>query len=269
MHSRVSVRQFPGVLGALFALVAAVPAAAQTHDEARLTVGVAGGYIGGSTLWSVDHQPIINLDGNQSLLNLHRRLGSNLTISAQGAYYISPHLGYTAEFTYVGLGTEDNCDFVSGNNSLPGQDACAALNGSNRPASAVSLMGGVVWRPFSRTAYQPYIRGLIGAAVVPRSTLQLASTFGVELENRLEIYTEENSRMVRPSSTVGFGISTAANAGYQLTIEGRGTAAVIPVVTGPTLYQGLKPPSSNRLKVFPSILVGLNIVLERRRGRRY
>lgn len=119
MNPRASARQFPGVLCALAALLAA-PASAQTHDEARLTVGVAGGYIGGSSLWTVKNQPITDVDGSQDFLNLHRRLGSNLTLSAQGAYYASAHLGYTAEFTYVGLGTEDACELASGSGGLPG-----------------------------------------------------------------------------------------------------------------------------------------------------
>jgi hypothetical protein len=269
MNSRVLVRCIPGVLGTVATLLVARPATAQTHDEARLTVGVALGYIGGSSLWSVDNQPIFDIAGDTARLNLHRRLGANLTLSAQGAYYASPHWGYTAEFTYVGLGTEDNCELASTENSPPSPEACAALNGTNRPASAVSLMGGVVWRPWSRSAYQPYLRGIAGAAVVPRSTLQMASTFGPELENRLEIYIEDNSHMVRPSATFGAGISTAPNAGYQLTLEARGTAAIIPVVTGPTLHQIMRPPSESRVKIFPSFLVGLNIVLEKRRGRRY
>ena len=269
MHPRVSVLRYLGVLSGLVAPLAPSPASAQTHDEARATVGVAIGYIGGSNLWTVKNQSIINLDGENALLDLHRRLGSNLTMSAQGAYFASAHLGYTAEFTYIGLGTEDGCKFVSGNGVLPAQDACTALNGTDRPASAVSLMGGVIWRPFSRAAYQPYLRGLIGAAVVPRSTVAMSSTFGLQEEDRLEIYTENNSRMVRPSGAVGFGLATAPNAGYQLTIEGRATGAVIPVVTGTTPNQGLVPPSAERFKVFPSFMVGLNIVLERRRGRRY
>ncbi len=268
MHSRVCALRYLGVLCGLAAPLSPSPASAQSHDEARVTVGVAGGYIGGTSLWSVKGQPIIGFSNDTSLLNLNRRLGSNLTLSAQGAYYPSANLGFTAEFTYIGLGSEDGCALSSGG-GFPAEDACTALNGTNRPASAVSLMGGIVWRPFSRAAYQPYFRGLIGAAVVPRSTLQMSSTFGLEEENRLEIYSENNSRMIRPSGAVGFGLATAPSGGYQLTVEGRATGAVIPVVTGTTPNQGLVPPSAERFKVFPSFMVGLNIVLERRRGRRY
>jgi hypothetical protein len=270
MPYRSSERYVAGILCALAIVLRAAAAGAQTHDEARLTVGVAMGYIKGTDLWTINQQPIIDLDQTTDLLNLHRRLTSNLSLSAQMAYYRSAHFGFTAEFTYIGLGTEDNCDLAAGGGGIPGGPACTALKGVNRPASAVAVMGGMLWRPASRTAYQPYVRGLLGAAVVPRSTLEVASVFGAQDENRLEIYAAEtNSHMIRPSVTVGLGIATASSAGYQLSVEVRESWIVIPIVTGTTTYQGLVPPSANRLKTFPSVLVGLNIVLEQRRGRRY
>jgi hypothetical protein len=270
MLLRSSVRHhLPGILGTLALLLGAVPAVGQIHDEARLTVGMALGYIKGAELWRVSHQPITEFDLEQDIFDLHRTITSNLTLSAQASYFPSSHLGYTGEFTYIGLGTEDNCQHVGGAGGDPGTAACAALSGVTRPGSSVSLMGGVIWRPISRTAYQPFVRGLLGAAVVPRSTLQLSSTFGVLQDSRLDIYTQENSHMVRPSGTLGVGIATAPSAGYQLSIELRESWVVIPVVTGPTVEAGLDPPSANRLKAFPGFMVGLNIVLERRRGRRY
>lgn len=269
MTTQPSDRHISSVLCALAMLLGAAPAVAQSHDEARLTVGVAIGYIRGSSLWTVNHQPIINLDGEQDLLNLQRSLSSNLTLSAQGTYFSSSHFGYTGEFSYIGLGTEDNCDLAGTPGGIPGGPACEALKGATRQGSSVSLMGGVVLRPASRTAYQPFVRGLLGVGVVPRSTLQLASTWGTELENRMEIYTEDNSHMVRPSAALGLGIATAPSAGYQLSVEVRETWMIIPVVTGTTASQLLKPPSANRVKAFPSFMVGLSIVLERQRGRRY
>ena len=259
----------PGALGTLALLLGAVPAIGQTHDEAQATVGFAIGYIHGTSLWSVNRQPIINLDLSQDLLNIQRTLTSNLTLSAQATYFRNSHFGYTGEFTYIGLGTEDACDLAGTAGGDPGGPACAALKGDTRPASAVSVMGGVMLRPISRTAYQPYLKGLLGVALVPHSTLLLAANWGTQLENRMEIYTGTSSHMIRPAATIGAGIATAPSAGYQLTAEVRETWAVMPVVTGPTQYQLLEPPSANRIKAFPSFLVGFNIVLERRRGRRY
>jgi hypothetical protein len=269
MPIRSSARLISGVLGALAVLLGAAPASSQTHDEARLTVGVAVGYIHGTSLWSVDRQPIINSDRNQDLLNIQRTLTSNLTLSAQATFYRSSHLGYTAEFTYIGLGTEDACELAGSPGGDIGGPACLALKGDTRPASAVSVMGGAVWRPISHTAAQPYVKGMLGAALVPHSTLLLAANWGALLENRMEIYTGTSSHMIRPAATIGAGIATAPSAGYQLSIEVRETWAMMPVVTGPTQYQLLVPPSANRIKSFPSFLVGLSIVLERQRGRRY
>lgn len=270
MLLRSAVRHvLPGILGLIALLPGAVPAVGQTHDDARLTVGFAVGYIHGTSLWSVDRQPIINLDLSQDLLNIQRTLTSNLTLSAQASYFSSSHFGYTGEFTYIGLGTEDACNLAGTAGGEPGGPACAALKGDTRPASAVSVMGGVMLRPITGTAVQPYLKGLLGVALVPHSTLLLAANWGTQLENRMEIYTGSSSHMVRPAATMAAGIATAPSAGYQLTAELRETWAVMPVVTGPTQYQLLEPPSANRVKAFPSFLVGLNIVLERRRGRRY
>lgn len=272
MPQRLSDLTRAAAMAALVAVFPLVATAQASHDESRLIVGAGFGWIGGTDLWSVNRQPIRTAPESDQTdyLDIKRSVQPSVSISAQGIYFKGPHLGYAAEFTYLGLGTSDACAVSAGTSPyITSQEACQGLNGLERPASAVSLMGGAVLRPFSHSWIQPYFRGMVGAALVPRNTLEVASEFGTDLENRIQIYEGDNSRVARPSWLAGIGIATAPDAGYQFQAEFRESWIQMPIVTGTTVYQGFTPPSKLALKRFPSILISINIVLERRRGRRY
>ena len=47
-------------LAAMLLLASTAKLPAQTNDEARLTLGMAAGYIGSHVLWTVPNQPILS-----------------------------------------------------------------------------------------------------------------------------------------------------------------------------------------------------------------
>jgi hypothetical protein len=250
--------------------VLAHPGTAQrTHDESRLVIGLAGGWIGGQRLWVVPKQPIEIFSDEIDTVGLTRSLSSNLTIGAQGVYFPSAHVGYTAEFTYIGLGTVDACEIKTTRGSAITRGACNQLNGLNRSASSVTAMGGLYLRPNSRAAYQPYLKALGGFALVPRSTATVEVTWGPNLDSLLTIYEHTGSKQMQPTGALAFGVATAPSNGYQLRVEFRETFVQLPTVAGPTQFQGTRPPIRRLWKGLPSLTVGFDIVLERRRGRRY
>lgn len=258
------------LLPALLASLTPITLAAQaTRDQTRLVIGVAGGWIGGKELWAVPNQPISALAQQTEIFDLGRRLRSNVTMSATGTYFPGSHLGYSGDITYLGLGTVDRCRITVSAGDFVNEQACRALDGNQRSASAVAAMGGVTLRPLSRAVVQPYARVLAGVAIVPRGTVQMTANFGVEDDAILPIYVEENRKDLKPAAGLVLGLATASSNGYQFRIEARGTWVRLPVVAGATERENLAPPTAVRSTFLPSLVVGMDIVLEKRRGRRY
>ena len=258
----------------IISLAVAAPAisAQATTDQSRLVVGVMGGWIGGKDLWSVASQPVFAIGNQFDEFAIDRRLRSNVTFSGQATFFPSDNLGWTAEVTYLGLGTADRCEMVTSSGDFINEAACAAIDGMERSASAVALMGGVVLRPWSRGLIQPYFRAVVGMALVPRSTTAVTATFGQFGESALPLYEEDGSRAAKPTGALSLGFATEPGSGYQFRVEGRLSATQLRVVTGPTATNAgasLVPPSKSEWVVMPSIMVGIDIVLEKRRGRRY
>jgi hypothetical protein len=259
--------------GAIAALLLAPCAAlvGQTNDESRLTMGISAGWIASAQLWDIPRQEISSPFGDPDFYHLHRELRSDITISGHGTYFRGPHLGFTGEFTYLGLGTTDACTVVQNGGNAELQAACDALQGVQHSAVVTTAQGGVVLRPWSRTFIQPYLTGTAGVAFTPRSTVEMTSIYGNIGDTlvTLNIYQDDHTPEIRPSWTLGAGFATAPSSGYQLRIEVRETWLAQTVVTAATSRQGLLPPTRSVLKGFPSVLVAFDVVLEKRRGRRY
>ncbi len=257
------------ILGFLLALPAASGTAQATRDESRLVIGMAAGYIGGIHLWTVERQAIISNSGPDDIFRLSRRIRPNLAIVGQATWYSRSNFGLTGELSYLGLGTVDGCGLVVPTPDLVNQLACSAIEDHELPASVVGVAAGVVFRPASRAFLQPYVRGVGGVAVVPRSTVRMAGTID-QLEGSIfTIYPSNGGSDARLSGSLIVGISTSASAGYQLHLELRNTWVQLPVVTGPAPRQEIVPPTKAAWKRLPSLLVGFDVVLEKRRGRRY
>ena len=253
----------------LFAPTAALRA--QTNDESRLTLGISAGYIASRVLWDVPAQPIASVFDPPDIFHLHRETHSDISVSGQFAYYPGPHIGFTGEFTYVGLGAADACTVVQDGGDAELRTACSALQGTYGSASTTLVQGGMIYRPLTRTFIQPYFKGLAGLAFTPGSSIQTRSTYGSIGDTALilTIYEDPDWKELRPTFTAVAGFSTASTSGYQLHVEARESWLGLGVVTGPTSGQGFIPPHKTVLMGFPSIMVGFDIVLEKRRGRRY
>lgn len=254
----------------LLLLTAAAPVAGQaTGDQSRLVIGVSGGYIGGVDLWSVAAQPIVTNTEARDVFALDRRLRSNISFIGQATWFPRDNMGFTGEVAYIGLGTVDQCTLVTASGDPLNRLVCRTLDGNPRPASAVSVGGGVVIRPLSRAALQPYVRGTAGFTLAPRSTVRTIATIGTFGDTAFTVYPQVDGNDAKLTGSVAFGLATSATPGYQFRIELRGTMVRLPIVTGPSIYQGEIPPTTNAWKALPSLLVGFDIVLEKRRGRRY
>ncbi|MGH7581618.1 MAG: hypothetical protein ACREL5_00160 [Gemmatimonadales bacterium] len=266
--------------------IASVPACrpvrlgAQTHDEAHLIVGISAGWIGEERLWHIPDQAIASsFESVRDTFNLVRTVRSNISISGHVTFYPHPRIGFTGQFTYLGLGTTDGCSVAYDAGDAELVQACKALSSSNRSASTVAVQGGVVVRPLPRAGAQPYFEGLVGLAFTPTSTVETRSIFGAigDTTLNLTIYNDTHWGQIRPSWTAAFGIATAPSQGYQLRVEFRETWMALTAVTQATTGQGYEPGQDpggkgaerSVIKGFPSILVGFDVVLTRQPGRRY
>ncbi len=240
-----------------------------TRDQSRLVIGVSAGYIGGGDLWSVAAQPIVTRTEAIDVFSLDRRLRSNVTFVGHATWFKSANLGFTGEVSYLGLGTQDSCTLAIASGDPLNRLACRAINGNQRPASAVALGGGVVFRPASRAFLQPYGRAIGGIAIAPRSVVRTVGTIGAFGDTAFTVYAQDESPDTKLMGTLAFGLATSATPGYQFRIELRNSWVQLPIVTGPTTVQGLVPPTRTVWKALPSLVLGFDIVLEKRRGRRY
>jgi len=271
MIQRLAAPRRVGVVIAALLFAPHPTLAAQTNDEARLTMGISAGWISSAQLWDIPRQPVLSTFDDPDLFHLHRELRSDITISGHGTFFRGPHLGFTGEFTYLGLGTTDACNVVQDGGDGELIAACNAINGEQRPASVTTVQAGVVLRPLSRSFIQPYGKILGGLAFTPSSSVAMTSFYGQIGDTllTLEIYKDDKTREIRPTWTLAAGFSTAPSSGYQIRLELRETWMTQTIVTGATSGQGFVPPTKTVLKSFPSIMLGFDVVLEKRRGRRY
>lgn len=259
---------------AFAAMIPVVAIRAQTHDESRLVIGIAAGWIGSTTLWDVANQPVYSSVelGDPSIYHLTSTIQSNLTVSGSATYYGGGgHLGLTGEFTYLGLGTTDGCVLTHDDGDAFLEAACSDLQGNQTSSSTTAVQGGLVLRPFTRSGVQPYLKGMVGLTFSPESPITTVATTGfiADTAYNLTVYTDDSWKEIHPTWTAAIGLSTAPGAGYQIHAEIRDTWTYLSEITGPTAGQGYVPPHRTVIKGFPSILVGFDVVLEQRRGRRY
>lgn len=256
----------------LLTLGSTAPAAAQkTADQARLSLGVAAGIAAGTDLWTVNNQPITDTVGLTDYLRISRRLRSSLSVVFHGTYFPGDHWGFTGEAQLLGLGTEDQCTDTSPSGSGRAQVVCNNLQGDNSPASAVALSVGVMYRIASHQVLSPYARLHLGGVISQHSTVRVD---GIDDSNptdpvTIPIFTDPTRRQIMPVVGVGVGFTAAVGPGYQLRWELRDQMVGLDKVTAATAAPGIEPPHKMVLKHIVTVTFGFDVVLERKRGRRY
>ena len=110
-----------------------------------------------------------------------------------------------------------------------------------------------------------------GILLVSRSTTEVTGNYiNADLEPvYVPIYPTEGSSSVSAEFAVGAGVTIPISKAYHARIEGRGTTFGLQVVTGPTDFQGILPPTETKYLTQFSILIGVDLVLEKKHGRRY
>ena len=255
--------------GLLGIVLAASPARAQaTGDEARLIFGIGLGVVGGSNLWSSSPQAVQFIVPADTF-EVSRRIRSTLAVSFYGTYFTGENLGWGGEVFLIGLGFEDNCRhlFSSGSGEVAG--VCRSLQGAKKSATSVALSAGPTLRFNSRKSISPYARANLGLVISTHSSLRTSGTFPDSVPGILTIYSDDRNSRIDPSLALGVGFTASIAKGYNLRWEVRDNITGVQKVTGTIPIAGFVPPHERVFKHLFSMMVGFDVVLERKRGRRY
>jgi hypothetical protein len=246
------------------------PALAQARkDQARLVFTVSGGAVLGRELWSVNAQPV-QFIAPADTLALGRRIRTTIGVGFGGIYFPGDHLGLSVDGFLLGLGFEDRCRLVFSSGAADLATACQSIQGATKSASAVGLSAGPVFRFNSQSLFSPYARASLGMVFSNQSSIRTIGQFPTpEGNSDLIVYDDDHESRVEPMLNLGVGFTAAIAPGYQLRWEIRDNITGVQRVTSATPLARVIPPHEVSYKHLFSLTIGFDVVLERRRGRRY
>ena len=254
------------VAAALLVSPSTAAVAQETGDQSRIIFTISGAYIGGRGLWSVPNQPVQDPPFVDTF-NLNRSITSNFGAGFSGAYFPNSSLGITADLMLLGLGYDDTCRIVNPPESQRNLEVCDDITDQDKSAAAVTVAAGVNYRLASREFISPFIRANVGVLFSNQSSILMQ---GVSNEGvLLTIYEDEKRESVTPAFALGVGATMQISRGYHLRWEVRDNIVGIDAVTGPTSAPRFTPPHEQVFKHMFSVLLGVDVILERDRGRRY
>jgi hypothetical protein len=266
------------LLFATLLLAAPSPGAAQTGPEPNLILTLFGGATAGHSLWKVSRQPLCLYAANYSCsslydtLELTRNISASLVLGASGVYFKGPHLGIEGEIFYLGLPFDDTCRGVYYNpdpNEID-QQVCLNIDAASPSTSAIGFYGGLVLRAAARHLISPYVRAGVGLVTYSGGTVELSGAF-VDASGSIRsraVYLEDNPRTVSSSIHAAAGVTTRISSGYQFRLEVHDAIVPLNRVTGPADDLARPPTASHSYHQF-ILTMGLDVVLEKKRGRRY
>jgi hypothetical protein len=248
----------------------ALPARGQaTKDQARLVFTVSGGVVVGGRLWSVDNEPV-QFTTPADTFAIGRRIRSIIGVGFGGIYFPREHFGLSAEGFLIGLGFEDSCRLVFWSGSSDAATACGSIQGATKAATAVTLSSGPVFRLNSNNLISPYARANVGLVISNQSSLRTIGRYPTALGTaERTVFADDHDSRIAPSLALGAGFTAAVAKGYQLRWEIRDNIVGVQRVTGTTPESNLVPPHKLTYKHLFSMTIGFDVVLERRKGRRY
>ena len=183
-------------------------------------------------------------------------------------YYKGQSFGLTGEAFLIGLGYDDSCQILGTPNYTDNIERCTFIDERDRSAAAVAASVGGIYRFAAREFLSPFIRGTVGVLINNQSPISL--TGQTNRGSVLVIYDDDNpGTRLRPAFELGVGSTIATSPAYQIRWEVRDNIVGVQEVTGPVDLIGGVPPNKTVYKHLFSILIGLDVVLERHRGRRY
>lgn len=268
----------PLALGLLFA-----PAAAQTPSRPNLVLSIVGGVATGTTLWTINRQPLdVLCTPSQSCgidtLRLVRDLSPGVIAGVTATYFRNPSVGFTLDVFFVEFPLDDTCEGIfynpdSGGDPVFGtrnNQVCNDITSASPSTSAISAMGGVVLRAAGGKSISPFFRGSMGIVGYSSGTVTMS---GVFVENQSirtrSVLIDDKPKTLRLGAQAAVGITARLSPSYQFRFELRDVIAPMQEVADSAPLNTLRPPKSTVLLHRFALILGLDVVLEKSRGRRY
>jgi hypothetical protein len=251
-------------------------ASAQTGDQPNLVLTVFAGVTAGHSLWSIQGQPFCSdaacgTSSPYDTFNLSRDITSSLVAGVGATFFSSSHVGIHGEISYMGLSFEDHCRDVFASTSPRNAEVCARANSSSLSTSAIVFSAGVLFRASARHPISPYGRAGLMLTTTSSGTIQMPSFYtdgGTQPPQPIAILEDANPKKSGFGFQVGAGFTSRLGPGYQVRFEVRDL--VIPLERANGIAGGNRePPKTTRLYHHVALALGIDVVLEKKRGRRY
>lgn len=256
---------------------------AQTPAQPQLVLTILGGVMTSRHLWTLNDQPFYAqtlLGPNTSkvdTLDLSRRIVPSFAVGLMATYFRGPHLGLQAEVSFLGMTMESHCRLRQAQPPEPGDlnpELCSSLQGRATTASAVNLSIGVIGRLAPRGRISPYGRLHAGIVARTRGTIEMIGYYydpNLASAQGAPVLADDHPNKTGVGLTAAVGMTLALGPGYQFRLEGRDHFTRLDRVTGPAdpTTGTLMPPHGGAFFHNFVFVAGLDIVLERKRGRRY
>ncbi len=249
--------------------------AAQQGSQSSLVLSIGLGVHTGHGLWTIPSQPVSLLNSNPPVydsLRLVRTISPGIIATAAGTLFPSSHVGVNGQVTFLDMSMENSCtpvaayqpDFQQRNQQL-----CENIDGSVSSNSAILLGLGVTLRAAPRGGTSPYVRAGLGYAIYGDGTVGMIGNYvvGGQIFAR-QIIADDTPKPGSFTAQVGVGITQPFAAGYQLRLEVRDDIMALERATGPANALGQLTTDVGWYHHW-GLTIGLDIVLERKRGRRY
>jgi hypothetical protein len=255
---------------------------AQVAREPQLILSIGGGIAAGrGELWGVPRQPLgVAGSSSQDTVGVARRLRPGLTATLAATYHRSGRLGYTAEAGYFGVATEMRCTppangYVA-DTEQKNEQACANAQGSHMPTSLVGFQGGLAYKLRDTGRILPYVRASAGigflanpfvrteAIITAPSTCPTSSG-----QCWWRLLDDDKDYSLTWVSTIAAGTSIIVAPGYRFRFEARDLITSLPTASGSGDPVSRVAPVGSTVKHVLVFTAGMDVVLERRRGRRY
>ena len=270
----------PAVAGALASAVLIAltlpETAAQTPAEPTIVLTIYGGAVTGHGLWHVAKQPLV-VEGTEGTstpqfdtLDLRRNVSAGLTFGLRGTYFPGRNLGIELDIGYFDHSYGDGCagTYVA-NADDRNEQVCDDIEGRTSSGSIIAAFAGFNYRAWGDRDVSPFFRAGIGIANITRSSVDMSGTYVHDggIRDRAVIV-DSDPRRVSPTFLIGAGLTSRFGKAYGVRLDIRDVIVGIDEVDGPADILG-HAPVSTRYHHRLVLSLGVDIVLEKRRGRRY
>jgi hypothetical protein len=263
---------------AVLVLAGASSAAAQTGQQPTIVLTIFGGYTTGHDLWVVGKQPLQLIGSNPAeydTLRLSQSIAPSIIAGAAATYFPSAHLGLHVELSYMGLPVDGGCTGPAAyrpDAENKNEQTCDDIQAKASDGGAIAIFTGATLRAASRASVSPYVRLNLGFVTQSRSTIEMSGGFvtsgGIGVR---EVISDPQPRRAKVLLGAALGFTRPISPGYQFRWEVRDLVVPLNRLIGPaTAGQGaIIGPTASRLYHHFSLILGLDVVLEKKRGRRY